>query len=466
MTNVINKAHQNRHPGRADHPELRLVVRRRHQAEGPPRQRRPPAPPSPKNIAVAVRDRGADGVNLDFEPLAAGYADEFVSLVRGASGPSSNAVAKGYQLTFDTTGYIGNYPIEAATAAGGADAIFIMGYDYRSSGSSPVGSIAPIGGAAYDITDTVKAYTARVPASKLILGVPYYGRAWSTSSDSLNASNTSWHEVRRVEHRDLRERHHRPRRSTASATTPSRASPGPPTAARTARRPTAASRRGGSCTWTTPTALKAKYDIVNNYGLRGAGIWALGYDNARPELWNAIKTKFVSATPFTDVNDFAVQIEWLYTAGITAGCSPTLFCPKGKVTRAQMALFLDRALDLPDATTDYFDDDDGKTGEGSINALAKARITGGCGPRRFCPTAAVTRAQMAMFLDRALGLPNGTTDYFDDDDGKTGEVSINALAASGITGGCGPRLYCPTRAVTREQMAAFLYRAHLQGRLD
>ncbi len=86
-----------------------------------------------------------------------------------------------------------------------------------------------------------------------------------------------------------------------------------------------------------------------------------------------------------------------------------------------MALFLDRALDLPDATTDYFDDDDGKTGEGSINALAKARITGGCGPRRFCPTASVTRAQMAMFLDRALGLPNATTDYFDDDDGRTGE---------------------------------------------
>ena len=96
-----------------------------------------------------------------------------------------------------------------------------------------------------------------------------------------------------------------------------------------------------------------------------------------------------------------------------------------------MAMFLDRALDLPDATTDYFDDDDGKTGEGSINALAKARITGGCGPRRFCPTASVTRAQMAMFLDRALALPNATTDYFDDDDGKTGEVSINALAAVG-----------------------------------
>ena len=35
-----------------------------------------------RQIAAAVRDRGADGVNLDFEPLAAGYADEFTALVR------------------------------------------------------------------------------------------------------------------------------------------------------------------------------------------------------------------------------------------------------------------------------------------------------------------------------------------------------------------------------------------------
>ena len=107
--------------------------------------------------------------------------------------------------------------------------------------------------------------------------------------------------------------------------------------------------------------------------------------------------------PFTDVDDFAAAIEWLYTAGITGGCAPTLFCPNAQVTRAQMAMFLDRALDLPAATTDYFDDDDGKTGEASINALAKAKITGGCAPRRYCPSAYVTRAQMAMFLDRAPG---------------------------------------------------------------
>jgi hypothetical protein len=66
---------------------------------------------------------------------------------------------------------------------------------------------------------------------------------------------------------------------------------------------------------------------------------------------------------------------------------------------------------------------------------------------------------MAIFLVNELNLPPTSTDFFDDDDGKTGESSINALAAAGLTGGCGTRRYCPTSNVTREQMAAFLHRA-------
>ena len=69
------------HPGRADRAELRLVGGRLHQAEGAPRQRTARARLA-INIAEAIRDRGADGVNLDFEPLASGYADEFVLLLK------------------------------------------------------------------------------------------------------------------------------------------------------------------------------------------------------------------------------------------------------------------------------------------------------------------------------------------------------------------------------------------------
>jgi glucose/arabinose dehydrogenase len=169
----------------------------------------------------------------------------------------------------------------------------------------------------------------------------------------------------------------------------------------------------------------------------------------------------VIAPEFSDIatSSFLDDIHWLFYQGITAGCGGGKFCPKSAVTRVQMAQFLVRAFNHPSTTTDYFTDDNGITGESSINALAEAGVTSGCAPNLFCPHSRVTRAQMAIFLVHELNLPPTATDYFDDDDGKTGEGAINSLAEAGLTGGCGTRMYCPAASVTREQMAAFLHRA-------
>ncbi len=243
-------------------------------------------------IASAVRARGADGVNLDFEPIASGYADEFTSLVRKVRS-SLNAVAKGYQVTFDATGWIGNYPIAAATAKGGADAVVIMGYDYRSASSSPVGSIAPIGGPTYDIRDTIRAYLAEAPASKVILGVPYYGRAWSTSTSKLHAKNISGTKygasttVTYDTARDYAAKYGKNYDALEGV------------AWTVYRRENCTAKYGCVKPWRqlyydNATAIKAKYDLVNHYGLRGAGIWALGYDGGRTDLYSAIKAKFIT----------------------------------------------------------------------------------------------------------------------------------------------------------------------------
>jgi flagellar hook assembly protein FlgD len=244
-----------------------------------------------RQIAAAVRDRGADGVNLDFEPLVAGSESRFTALVRTIR-TELNRVRKGYQLTFDTTGFIGNYPIEAATAPGGADAIFIMGYDYRGARSSPVGSVAPLRRSGYDIRDTVAAYTARVAPSKLILGVPYYGRAWSTASNLAHAKNISGTKygasaaVIYTSAVPFFEQHGK-RYDTLEQV-----------AWTVYRRQHCTTAYGCVNPWRQlyvddAPALRAKYDVVNRFNLRGAGIWALGYDGTRPELWGAIKMKFI-----------------------------------------------------------------------------------------------------------------------------------------------------------------------------
>jgi subtilisin family serine protease len=164
---------------------------------------------------------------------------------------------------------------------------------------------------------------------------------------------------------------------------------------------------------------------------------------------------------FGDVanSPYLLDIIWLVDSGITAGCDVDRFCPNSSVTRGQMAAFLVRALDLPATSHDYFTDDETSQFEAVVNSLAASGITGGCGGSRFCPNTVISRGQMAAFLVRALDLPASGHDSFTDDESSQFETDINSLAASGITGGCGGTRFCPTAVVTRGQMAAFLHRA-------
>lgn len=136
-----------------------------------------------------------------------------------------------------------------------------------------------------------------------------------------------------------------------------------------------------------------------------------------------------------------------------------MFAPTTPVTRAQAASLLARALALPASPADAFSDDAGSVHENAINALAAAGVTTGCGAGRFCPDDPMTRGQMASFLVRALAIPGADTDAFADDRSDMHEAAINALAAVGITTGCDSDRFCPADPVTRGQAASFLARA-------
>lgn len=183
--------------------------------------------------------------------------------------------------------------------------------------------------------------------------------------------------------------------------------------------------------------------------------------------WNTAMSRFlVRVDPvagFLDVSTspFREDIRWIGMQRITRGCSADgeRYCEAGTVTREQMASFLARALNLPPATRDHFSDDSGSIHQGAINQVAEAGIARGCASGRFCPRETVTREQMASFLARALKLPPSPRDHFSDDATSIHQGDINRLAAAGITGGCGGDRYCPSAAVRRGPMAAFLRRA-------
>ena len=175
---------------------------------------------------------------------------------------------------------------------------------------------------------------------------------------------------------------------------------------------------------------------------------------------------------FSDVSESSVHaadIEALRAAGITAGCSqqPLRYCPDQPVTRAQMATFLTRALNLeaPATSAGFSDVDESSVHAADIEALRAAGITAGCSqqPLQFCPDQPVTRAQMATFLTRALNLeaPATSAGFSDVDESSVHAADIEALRAAGITAGCSqqPLQFCPDQPVTRAQMATFLTRA-------
>jgi len=171
-------------------------------------------------------------------------------------------------------------------------------------------------------------------------------------------------------------------------------------------------------------------------------------------------------------------IEALARAGITSGCRneevPSgevfhYYCPKSPVTRAQMAVFLERGMNgssfsPPAATGNVFlDVGAGDFAASFIEQLSSDGITSGCGNNNYCPNDVVSRDQMAVFLLRAKYgsgySPPTATGVFSDVDLSYWAVHwIEQLAAEGITAGCGGGNYCPDAQVTRDQMAVFLVR--------
>jgi spore germination protein YaaH len=297
-------------------------------------------------ISAAVRSRNADGVNLDVEPVPTSLRSQYTAFVRELK---AKLVADGAGSFLTVASMAGaatwstGYDVVGLTAPGAADALMVMAYDFHWSGSARAGGVAPVSSPyVLDVSDALNDHLALVPGSKLIWGVPYYGREWSTTSSQLNATTN-----------DVLV-------SAAAYYTFHRSE-----AAARGRKwdgvglvPWYAYYDSAHATWVQGyyddvASLTAKYDLVNAHALRGIGIWHLLMDGSRRELWETIDTNFQGIW-FEDIigNPFRADILWIAEAGITSGCGFERFCPTTTVTREQMASFLARALKLPAATRD------------------------------------------------------------------------------------------------------------------
>ncbi|HEY7451195.1 MAG TPA: glycosyl hydrolase family 18 protein [Candidatus Limnocylindria bacterium] len=242
-------------------------------------------------IVAAVRDRNADGVNLDFEPVAVAQRDQYTSFVRQLKA-ALVAAGVGSHVTVCTMAgaatWATGYDLAGLVAPGAADALFVMGYDYSWSGSARAGGVAPMSSPyMLDVNESVSDYLRVVPASRLIWGVPYYGRAWRTQTSNLNS----------------------PTQPGASATSVAYWYTGNLSLAAQYGRlwdpvgqvPWFRYFDSGAGSWVQgyyddAASLGAKWDMVNQRGLLGTGMWTLLMDAGRQELWNLLAAKFVQDT--------------------------------------------------------------------------------------------------------------------------------------------------------------------------
>jgi hypothetical protein len=229
-------------------------------------------------------------------------------------------------------------------------------------------------------------------------------------------------------------------------------------------------------TSSTPSVCTVSGTTVTILASSGCAITASQPGDATYGPATPVTQKFTVTFGDVDPGDiFYNQINAFAQLGITNGCGPTSFCPAEIVTRDQMAVFIVRSVYGGDNftynPTPYFTDvPSDYLFFKWIQKMKELGITSGCTATTYCPGETVNRDQMAIFIIRArLGISIAgsiptftypTTPYFTDAtvDNEFAFPWIQRMKLENITSGCTATTYCPSEAVTREQMATFIMR--------
>jgi hypothetical protein len=162
-------------------------------------------------------------------------------------------------------------------------------------------------------------------------------------------------------------------------------------------------------------------------------------------------------------------INTLYYNGVATGYGDGTYRPLTQVNRAQMAIFIIRALygdNFSYGSTPYFPDvPDTHWAFKYIQRMYEEGIATGYGDGTYGPSIQVNRAQMAIFIIRALygdDFSYGSTPYFPDvPDTHWAFKYIQKMNEEGIATGYGDGTYRPSNVVNRAQMAIFITRGFL-----
>ncbi len=406
-----------------------------------------------EQLADAVEEYDLDGVHVDIENLTADDRDNYVDFVRilretlpEGKEISAAVAANPKGITY---GWQGSYDYEGLAEY--CDYLMIMAYDEAAEGSAP-GPVASI----TFVEDAIKYALDRVPAGKIVLGIPFYGRYWKSGEQY------GGYGIHMTMVGELIERY-----NGKVVFDEYSASPKAVITVRKGQETVISGRRLDPGTYTiwfeNEQSIKYKLRLVQKYGLKGTGSWSLGQETA--DIWS-FYSSWLNGNWFVDTEDHWARkaIAEMEDRGWMKGISSTLFAPDNSLTRAQAAVILVRALEL-EATGKsgghYSDVRGMHWAEQEIDIISQHDIMKGVGSGKFAPDKPVTREQMAVMLDRIFGgreEEEAECPFRDITSGHWAYRSIVAMNARGIFEGYEDGTFRPGEYITRAQMAVLMSR--------
>jgi len=399
-------------------------------------------------LAEKVISLECDGVNIDIQNLNELDRDTFTDFIRllKAALPESKivSVCVAPNPWGSTTGWQGSY--DYTTLGALSDQIYLMAYDEHYTGSIP-GAVASFP----FVEDSVIYALKYVLPSKIVLGIPFYGRYWKQSV-SKGGFGVTVSDVERLV-------------SICKATT------WYDETAQCARATLTVSETDNAVIWGSnrlsagiydiwyedEASIEKKLSLVSKYGLLGTGSWALGQE---PDHFWQNYSAWLLGNPFIDTDNNWAQsyIINLFEKGIISGMSGRRFEPGGNLTRAQAAVLFVKMLGLQNETgTDSFSDTTGHWAEKQISIVKKYNIFKGYAGNLFYPEKNITREEFAVISDKVLLSPD-TVDFsqniYSDVSPETNDwsnTSIIVLSMNNILGGYPNGTFEPRKTITRAE---------------
>ena len=390
-----------------------------------------------QDLVQSVINHQLDGINIDLENLT--YEDKdnltaFIKILSTKLQPLNKelSIAVGSVEKHLTSGWKSAYDL--ANLSKYADYLFVMAYDQSWRGSAP----GPVAALPW-VEKQLQYMLTQIPKGKLILGVPFYGRAWTngeggggiTHSDTIqevrqNKANISWHQEHKV-----------------------------PFVKYSAKGSTR------EIWFENARSTQEKIRLINKYDVAGMGGWRLGQEDL--SLWNDI-SHWLRGSYFTDMlNHWAEKdVLFLNNQGIIAGRDYNTYDPDASVTRAEAVSILSRIFNWNYNISNPFQDvPNNHWAIKPILGAYREGVIAGIEAKKFGPQNNLTRAQLAVILQRAfqLELTDKPGKQFSDvPSSHWAFKEIKILNSHGLLGGRTESQFVPEGNVTRGELAALVTR--------